>query len=101
MRITAVAAGVATTAAFIAGAIVSPALQHLVSDAHAQTAAPAALTAAMIDLAALKHGDLPTTPNAEMNNRLLVATANATIALQSGNVKKHMHPMTDEIQYII
>lgn len=28
-------------------------------------------------------------------------TDNATIAIQSGNVKKHMHPKTDEIQYII
>jgi mannose-6-phosphate isomerase-like protein (cupin superfamily) len=36
-----------------------------------------------------------------MNTRMLVATSNATIQLQSRNVKKHMHPLTDEIQYII
>ena len=35
------------------------------------------------------------------NSKLLVDTDNATIAIQSGNVKKHMHPKTDEIQYII
>ena len=55
----------------------------------------------MIDLAALKHADLPTTPNAEMNAKGLVTTDNATIGIQSGNVARHMHPKTDEIQYII
>lgn len=36
-----------------------------------------------------------------MNDRRLVTTDNATVAVQSGNVKKHKHPQTDEIQYII
>ncbi len=88
----------AIAAAFAVGIAVSPALQHVLPDAHAQ-AMP--LTAAMIDLSALKHGDLPTTANKEMNNRPLVVTDNATIAIQSGNVLKHIHPKTDEIQYII
>ena len=43
----------------------------------------------------------PTTPNPEMNARGLVTTGNAAIGIQSGNVAKHMHPRTDEIQYII
>ena len=55
----------------------------------------------MIDLMALKHADLPTTGNPEMNAKGLVVTDNATIGIQSGNVAKHMHPMTNEIQYII
>jgi len=55
----------------------------------------------VIDLASIKHGDLPTTPNPEMNTRMLVNTDNATIQIQSGNVAKHIHPKTDEIQYII
>ncbi len=101
MRFKTTTLGIAVVAAFAAGLVVSPVVQHLVSDAHAQPAPPAPLTAAAIDLAALKHADLPTTPNPEMNNRLLVNTANATVAVQSGNVKKHMHPKTDEIQYII
>jgi mannose-6-phosphate isomerase-like protein (cupin superfamily) len=49
----------------------------------------------------LKHADLPETPNPEMHNRRLVNTDTATIALQSGNVAKHLHPKTDEIQYIV
>jgi mannose-6-phosphate isomerase-like protein (cupin superfamily) len=88
----------AVAAAFIAGIAASPYLQHAVSDAHAQAAPMAPM---MIDLMALKHADLPTTPNAEMNARSLVVTDNATIGIQSGNVAKHTHPKTDEIQYII
>lgn len=85
-------------AAFSAG-IVAPSLPSLgTSSAHAESAP---LTAEVIDLAALKHGDLPSTPNPEMNARTLVITDNATIGIQSGNVAKHMHPKTDEIQYII
>ena len=84
--------------AFVAGIMVSPLAQYAVSAAHAE-AAP--LAAMMIDLAALKHGDLPTTANPEMNARSLVITDNATIGIQSGNVAKHIHPKTDEIQYIL
>ena len=84
--------------AFIAGIALSPIAQHALSDAHAQ-AAP--LMPAMIDLMALKHGDIPATANPEMNARPLVVTDNATIGIQSGNVAKHTHPKTDEIQYII
>ena len=36
-----------------------------------------------------------------MNAKGLVITDNATIGIQSGNVAKHNHPKTDEIQYII
>jgi mannose-6-phosphate isomerase-like protein (cupin superfamily) len=89
---------VAVAGAFTVGMVASPIAQHVMSDAHAE-AVPIAAT--MIDLAALKHADLPATPNKEMNNRALVVTDNATIAIQSGNVLKHIHPKTDEIQYII
>ncbi|MES2414832.1 MAG: cupin domain-containing protein [Pseudomonadota bacterium] len=89
---------IAVAAAFIAGIAASPLIQHAMSDAHAQ-AAP--LAPMVIDLMAMKHADLPTTPNAEMNARGLIVTDNATVGIQSGNVAKHMHPKTDEIQYII
>jgi mannose-6-phosphate isomerase-like protein (cupin superfamily) len=84
--------------AFAGGFAVSPLAQHAFSDAHAQGAP---LAPAMIDLAAMKHGDIPATSNPEMNARALVVTDNATIGIQSGNVAKHMHLKTDEIQYII
>ena len=92
------ASTIAIATAFVAGLGASPIAQHLIGDAHAQ-AAP--LAPIMIDLMALKHGDIPTTPNPEMNARSLVVTDNATIGIQSGNVAKHIHPKTDEIQYII
>ncbi len=88
----------AIAAAFAAGIAFSPVAQHLLPEAHAQ-AAP--LQAAMIDLLALKHADLPTTPNPEMNAKAFVITDSGTVGIQSGNVAKHIHPKTDEIQYIL
>ena len=84
--------------AFIAGLVVSPLARFAPPDAHSESAP---LTPMMIDLAALKHADLPTTGNPQMNAKGLVVTDNATVGIQSGNVAKHKHPKTDEIQYII
>ena len=89
---------VAVAIAFAGGLFASSLARHAVSDAHAQSAALAPM---MVDVGSMKHGDIPTTANPEMNSKLLVDTSNATIAVQSGNVAKHMHPMTDEIQYIL
>ena len=98
MRYNTATLSVAITAAFAAGLVLSPLARHAVSDARAQAAS---LTPMMIDLGSMKHGDIPTTPNPEMNSKLVVNTDNATVAIQSGNVAKHIHPKTDEIQYII
>jgi mannose-6-phosphate isomerase-like protein (cupin superfamily) len=99
MRYSATAFGIAIGVAFTAGLVVSPLTRFAPEDAHSQTAT--ALTPAMIDLAGMKHGDIPTTALPEMNSKMLVVTDNATVGIQSGNVGKHMHPKTDEIQYII
>src|SRR4051812_26336080 len=80
MRHTTTVLSFAVTLAFVAGVALSPLAQHALPNAHAQ-AVP--LAPAMIDLAALKHGDIPTTPNPEMNARGLVITDNATIGIQS------------------
>ena len=88
----------AIAVAFGAGLAASPLLHDVLPAAHAQGNG---LAPQMIDLMALKHADLPETPNPEMHNRMLVSTENATVALQSGNVAKHLHPKTDEIQYIV
>jgi mannose-6-phosphate isomerase-like protein (cupin superfamily) len=98
MRFNRFTLGLSVAFAFVAGMLVSPLSQHLVGAAHAESAP---LAPAMFDLAAMKHGDLPKTPNPEMNAMGLVTTDNATIGIQSGNVGKHNHPKTDEIQYII
>jgi len=84
--------------AFAAGLAISPLTQHGFSQAHAEGAP---LQAAVIDLAGMKHDDIPATPLPEMHSRLLVNTESGTIAIQSGNVKKHFHANSDEIQYVI
>src|SRR5438045_6269431 len=98
MRHTTTTLSFAVAGAFLAGALLAPLALRTVADAHA---AAAPLTPAMIDLMAIKHADLPTTANPEMNAKGLVVTDNATIGVQSGNVAKHNHPNTDEIQYIV
>jgi len=99
MRYSPAAFGIAIGVAFAAGLVVSPLTRFAPHEAHSQTAT--ALTPAMIDLAGMKHGDIPTTALPEMNSKLLVVSDNATVGIQSGNVAKHIHPKTDEIQYII
>lgn len=90
--------GIFTLLGFGAGLLTAGLAPPGLGAAHAQ---PAALAPSMTDLLALKHADLPATANPEMNTRPFVVTENATVALQSGNVAKHLHARTDEIQYIL
>ena len=98
MRLKSSTFGLAVAASFCAGFVAAPLLHKGISSVHAESAP---LVAQVIDLAAIKHADLPATSSPELNAKGLVATDNATIGIQSGNVAKHMHPKTDEIQYII
>jgi mannose-6-phosphate isomerase-like protein (cupin superfamily) len=84
--------------AFGAGALLTPLAQRLLPSAQAQ--APA-LTPMIIDIAAIKEMELPTTPNPDLRSKGLVTTDHATIAVQMGNVAKHFHSGADEIQYIV
>ena len=90
--------GLAIAVAFTTGIVVSPLVHRAIPDAHA---AAAPLTAAVIDLAVLKHADIPATPFPELHSKTLVVTDNATLAVQTGNVGKHIHRNADEIQFII
>jgi mannose-6-phosphate isomerase-like protein (cupin superfamily) len=87
--------------AFVAGIVVAPLLQHVLPSAQAQAPASAALTPMIIDVAALKDADLLPTPIPDQRSKGFVITPNATIAVQTGNVPKHIHSNTDEIQYIV
>jgi quercetin dioxygenase-like cupin family protein len=71
----------ALPAAFAAGLFVS----HVSSTAYAQGAAQSTGLSAQIIL----------------RTKTLVATHDGTIALQSGNVPRHTHAGSDEIQYVI
>jgi mannose-6-phosphate isomerase-like protein (cupin superfamily) len=84
--------------AFVAGIAVAPLAQRLLPGAQAQ---PAGLTPMIIDIAAIKEADLPTTPNPDLRAKGLVSTEQATIAVQMGNVGKHFHTDANEIQYIV
>ena len=84
--------------AFSAGVAVSPLAEHLLPGAHAQ---PAGLAPMIIDIAAIKEAELPTTPNPDLRAKGLAATEHGTIGVQMGNVGKHFHSAADEIQYIV
>ena len=48
------------------------------------------------------EGDALSPANASgMRNKLFVAVDGATISIQDGNTPKHLHPNTNEIQYIL
>ena len=84
--------------AFVAGIVVSKQLP--VAVAQVPPAAP--LQAQIIDVDALDGDALgPVVPNTELRTRIVVATDQATIAVQQGNVGKHYHAGNDEIQYIL
>ena len=98
MRVDSKAFALGITAAFIGGLVVSPVALRMIAPAHG--AAPE-LSATMINLADLQQSDLGNTPYPDLKSKTLVTTDNATVAVQIGNVAKHKHPKTDEIQYII
>ena len=90
----------AIPAAFAAGVFVT----QITASAQAQTNAPSAgLSPQIIDLSAINDPELGNiVPNVgTLRSKTLVATPNGTIALQTGNVPKHMHMGSDEIQYVI
>ncbi|MFL9865658.1 cupin domain-containing protein [Paraburkholderia fungorum] len=88
----------ALPATFVAGMFAS----HLGTLARAQ-ASDAPLTAQIVDLAALTDADLgQQIPNmGTLRSKGLVVTPNGTVAVQTGNVPRHTHRGSDEIQYVI
>ncbi len=86
------------TVAFVAGLATSRVLPL----AQAQAPAPAPLQAQIIDVNALGETELGAIlPNTDLRSKTLVVTDKATIAVQQGNVGKHFHAGSDEIQYIL
>jgi quercetin dioxygenase-like cupin family protein len=88
----------AIPAAFVAGLFVS----HLSTPAQAQ-APDGKLTAQIIDLMAMTNADIGAQiPNmGTLRSKGLVVTPNGTVAIQTGNVPKHIHMGSDEIQYVL
>ncbi len=84
--------------AFVAGAIA--ARQLPVAFAQAPIASP--METRIVDVTALE-GEIigPIVPTTELRSRLVLVTDQATIAVQQGNVAKHFHSTSDEVQYIL
>jgi quercetin dioxygenase-like cupin family protein len=88
----------AIPASFAAGLFVS----HSIPPAWAQ--APATkVNAQIIDLTAMTDAEIgPQVPNmGTLRSKVLAVTPGGTIAIQTGNVPKHYHMGSNEIQYVI
>lgn len=84
--------------AFAAGIVTS----RMLPVAYAQAPSSAPLQAQIIDVNALGESELGAIlPNTDLRSKTLVVTDKATIAVQQGNVGKHYHSGSDEIQYIV
>jgi mannose-6-phosphate isomerase-like protein (cupin superfamily) len=59
------------------------------------------ITAQVISTGELEGDALSPAAANGMRNKLVVAADGMTIAIQDGNVPKHMHPNTNEFQYIL
>jgi mannose-6-phosphate isomerase-like protein (cupin superfamily) len=59
------------------------------------------ITAQIIHLGDLDGDALGPANAGGMRSKMLVSADGATISVQDGNVGKHMHPHTNEIQYIL
>jgi mannose-6-phosphate isomerase-like protein (cupin superfamily) len=89
-----IVATISIAAAFAAGCGVT----YLTQPARA---AAENITAQVIHTGELE-GDALSPANASgMRNKLFVAADGATISIQDGNTPKHLHPNTNEIQYIL
>ena len=80
-------------AAFAAGCSVT----HLLRPAIAAEN----ITAQVIHTGELEGDALGMPSGTGMRSKLFVAADGMTISIQDGNVGKHMHPNTNEIQYIL
>jgi mannose-6-phosphate isomerase-like protein (cupin superfamily) len=88
-----IATTLAIGAAFAAGCAVT----HVLRPAYAADN----ISAQVIHTAELE-GDALSAPNASgMRNKPLVSADGATVSVQDGNVPKHLHPIANEMQYIL
>lgn len=84
-------------AAFAAGLLAD----RLVPKAGAQSG-PAPLTPQIINLFSMTDEEIGNLiPNTDLRSRLLAATPEGTVAVQSGNVVRHYHADANEIQLIL
>ena len=88
-----IAIGLSIAAAFAAGCGVT----HLLRPALAAEN----ITAQIIHTGEMEGDALGAANTGGMRSKMFVTADGATISIQDGNVPKHMHPNTNEIQYIL
>ena len=88
-----IAAAVSMAAAFAAGC----GMTHLLRPALAAEN----ITAQIIHTGEMEGDALGPSNNVGYRSKMFMSADGATISIQVGNVPKHMHPNTNEIQYIL
>jgi quercetin dioxygenase-like cupin family protein len=87
----------AIVVSFGAGICASPFVPGAIPAAYAATAP---LMPQVIDVGAMTYDNLP--PNAGSQRSVtLLSTANGTVSVQAGTVRKHTHQQSEEVQYIL
>jgi mannose-6-phosphate isomerase-like protein (cupin superfamily) len=88
---------IATTLSLAAAFVAGCAVTHLLRPAIA--AEP--ITAQVIHTGEMEGDALGPANKIGFRSKMFVSADGATISIQDGNVPKHMHPNTNEIQYIL
>jgi mannose-6-phosphate isomerase-like protein (cupin superfamily) len=89
-----IVATISIAAAFAAGCGVTQLMQPARADAES-------FTAQLIHTGELE-GDALSPANASgMRNKMFVSADGATVSIQDGNTPKHLHPVANEMQYIL
>lgn len=88
--------------AFAAGIVAAGVFgTHVVPHAEAQSGPPPMLPQ-ILNLLAMTDEEIgPLVPNTDLRSRLLSATSDGTVSIQSGNVMRHFHADANEIQLIL
>ncbi|MGM4903364.1 cupin domain-containing protein [Tardiphaga sp. 866_E4_N2_1] len=88
---------VSVSAAFIAGA----ATMHLLPEAITHAWAAENITAQVIHVPEMVGDALGPASQTGYRSKVFMTADGATVSIQDGNVPKHMHPNTNEIQYVL
>jgi mannose-6-phosphate isomerase-like protein (cupin superfamily) len=88
---------IATTLAIAAAFAAGCAVTHVLRPAYAADN----ITAQIIHTGDLNGDQLGPANAGGMHSKMFVSADGATISIQDGNVGKHMHPNTNEIQYVL
>ncbi|WP_441241104.1 cupin domain-containing protein [Tardiphaga sp. 768_D3_N2_1] len=92
-----ITATLSITAAFAAGCLIT----HMLPEGITPAQAAENITAQVLHVPELVGDALGPASPTGFRSKMFMAADGATISVQDGNVVKHMHPNTNEIQYIL